>query len=308
MFAYRVSGLSVSSDLALPGLIAGDPGEPADIVIREGDVPAALPGSIAAGPNWQMADERFLLAVPGIVRMAISARREIRYALDGGDARDAAPFVGGTGFGILLHQRGRIVLHASAVRVGDGAALFCGPSGAGKSTLAAGLVGAGHALLADDFCAITIDPDRGAMVHPDGRQLKLWDNAIASLSLEAQRADPVRAKLRKFHVEPHAAVTAPLPVRAVYVLREARPPQLAGIVQPNIVDGAMLVRRNAYRPSLVERMRQQDLYFRAAALLAGARPGGVFTLTRRMDFADFTDVLDSLKAHWRTICLAGSAG
>ncbi|WP_052134246.1 hypothetical protein [Sphingomonas sp. 37zxx] len=306
MFAYRVSGLSVSSDLALPGLIPGDPDDAADVTIRAAHVPAELPDGGAAGPNWQMTADCFLLAVPGIVRMAISDAREIRYALDGADVRDAAPFISGTGFGILLHQRGQIVLHASAVRVGDGAVLFCGPSGAGKSTLAAGLVGAGHALVADDFSAITVDPDRGAMVHPDGRQLKLWDNAIARLSLEAQRVEPVRAKLRKFHIEPTAATTAPLPVRAVYILREARPPQHPGIFQPNIVDGALLVRNNAYRPSLVERMGQHDLYFRAAAMLAGSQPGGVFTLTRRMDFGDFADGIERLTAHWRTIGLVES--
>ncbi len=109
-------------------------------------------------------------------------------------AADIPIFILGTVFGILLHQREQIVLHASAVRVNGKAVLFCGASGAGKSTLAAALAQRGYPLVTDDFCTLTADGQGAPLVHPDGRQLKLWAQAIDRLDLAQQRGERVRAQ------------------------------------------------------------------------------------------------------------------
>lgn len=132
-------------------------------------------------------------------------------------AEDVPIFILGTVFGILLHQREQIVLHASAVEVNGKAVAFCGASGTGKSTLAAALAQRGYRLITDDICAITLPPG-GPVVHPDGRQLKLWAQAIEKLKLEDIRRGRVRGRLEKFYVEPRNAATEPLPLGAVYML------------------------------------------------------------------------------------------
>jgi hypothetical protein len=304
LFSYLVSGLNVASELALPGLIALDPGcaQAIDVTIRAGDVPTALDEAEISGVNWQIAPNRFLFDVPGVVRILLTGGREILFALqDGSSIDEAAIFISSTGFGILLHQRGRIVLHASAVRVRDSAVLFCGPSGAGKSTLAAALVDAGYDLVTDDFCGISVHADGTPWVEPDGRQLKLWQNSIDRLSLTERVAAPVRPAIQKYYVEPRAATAAALPLSAIYVLREARPPHAPGIERPNIVDGGLMVRNNAYRPVMVRRMAQADLYFQAAATIS--QRAGVFTLTREMNFTQMPVVMDWLEAHWRELGL-----
>jgi energy-coupling factor transporter ATP-binding protein EcfA2 len=304
LFSYCVSGLRVASELALPGLIPAESSRigDADIVIRSGDVPMELEGATASGPSWQLAGDRFLLAVPGIIRMVLIGGREMLFATESWvSAEEAAIFLSSTGFGILLHQRGRIVLHASAVRVQDSAVLFCGPSGAGKSTLAAALVDAGYDLVTDDFCGISIHADGTPWVEPDGRQLKLWQNSIERLSLADRQAAAVRPKIEKYYVEPRAATEAALPLAAVYVLREARPPHAPGIARPNIVDAGLMVRNNAYRPAMVRRMAQMGLYFQAAATIS--QRAGVFTLTREFNFKQFPVVIGWLEAHWRELGL-----
>jgi hypothetical protein len=175
--------------------------------------------------------------------------------------------------------------------------LFCGSSGAGKSTLAAALAQRGYPLVTDDFCTITPNGSGTPLVHPDGRQLKLWAQAIDRLDLAQRRGERVRQNLEKFYVEPAEVFTEPLLLAAVYALREARPPHKPGIENPNVVDATSLLRRNAYRPLLVRRMGQKANYFHAATTIANAV--GIFHLTRTLDFAKMPEVIGSLERHWR---------
>ena len=198
-----------------------------------------------------------------------AAKSWLRRRSDEG-AADIPIFILGTVFGILLHQREQIVLHASAVRVNGKAVLFCGSSGAGKSTLAAALSQRGYPLVNDDFCTVTANTAGAPLVHPDGRQLKLWAQAIDRLDLAQSRGERVRKSLEKFYVEPGEVFTEPLVLGAVYALREARPPHVPGIEKPNVVDAALLLRRNAYRPLLVRRLGQRANYFHAATMIANA--------------------------------------
>jgi hypothetical protein len=300
---YQVAGLTVECEIELPGLIPADRGRGgAEIVILQRPVPAALEGASASGPTWQLAGERFLLEIPNVARFLLRGGERIEFEPgEGVPPQEVAIFLLGTVFGILLHQRQHIVLHASAVRVNGKAVLFCGSSGAGKSTLAAALVQRGYPLVTDDLCAVSLE--RGPpTVQPDGRQLKLWSQSIERLELAGARGAPVREKLEKFYVEPGAAHTGALPLAAVYCLREARPPHAPGLERPNAVDAALLLRRNAYRPQLVSRMGQKANYFRAATTMADR--AGIYYLTRPFDFARMPEVLSWLEDHWREIGLA----
>lgn len=297
---YRISGLAVSSDVALPGAVER-PVDAPDVLIRCGPVPAELADAHARGPTWQLGTNRMLLRVPGVACFLLSHGREIDVEMENAlPPQEAAPFLVGTVFGMLLHLRGQIVLHASAVDVGGRAVLFCGGSGAGKSTLAAVLDQAGYPVVADDFCAIGFGSD-GPVALPDGRQLKLWDHSIRQLALTASRGVAVRECLEKFFVQPRHSSTDGLPVGAVYALREARPSQPTGISRPNLVDAGLLLRVNAYRPLLVKRMGQKSEYFQAATAIAAQ--AGIFHLTRALDFAELPAVTAALEAHWRELGL-----
>lgn len=306
MHFYRVAGLTVASEIELPGAIAAAQTSAPDIAVRAGQVPEALPHASARGPTWEIAGDRFLFRIPNVARFLLTGGREIVFeAAAGAQAADVSIFLVGTVLGILLHQRGQVVLHASAVRVNGKAVLFCGPSGAGKSTLAAALAQRGFPLVADDFCAITVSEAGTVTVQPDGRNLKLWAQAIQKLDLAERRGAPVRNRLQKYFVEPAAIFTEPLPLGTVYALREARPPHNAGIERPNVVDAALILRRTAYRPLLVNRMGQKADYFRAATAIANA--AGIFRLTRAFNFASMPELVAQLERHWLDVGLTERA-
>lgn len=306
MHSYRICGLSVASDIVLPGLIAGKSGSVPEVTIRYGDVPQALPDANMVGPTWQIAGKQFLLTVPNVARFLLENGNRIVFAPESeANAEDVPIFILGTVFGILLHQREQIVLHASAIEVNGRAVVFCGASGAGKSTIAAALVQRGYRLITDDICAISLSGKSAPMVHPDGRQLKLWAQAIEKLGFEDMRSGPVRRSLEKFYIEAQDATTAALPVAAVYILGEARAPHRLAIERTNVVDGTVLLGASAYRPLLVTRLQQKQQYFFAAARIANY--SGVFLLKRPFDFAAMPDVISCLESHWRELDLAEKA-
>ena len=180
-----------------------------------------------------MAGEIFLLRVPRLARFLITAGRDIVVEIEPGVTdHDAAGFVLGSAFGILLHQRGALVLHGAAVAKDGRAIAICGASGAGKSTLAAALCRDGCAFVTDDICVVGLDANRRPVVLPDGRQLKLWKQSIDRLDLAQLRGEAVRESFEKYFIDPSDARGQPSPLAAIYVLREARPPFKAGIETP----------------------------------------------------------------------------
>ena len=121
---FNVSGLVVASEIDLPWRPTDAAAAP-DVTIRQGETPTDLSGAVEIGPTWRIAGDQFLLHIPGIARFLLTGGREITFEIEDGAApEDVAVFIMGTVFGILLHQRQQIVLHASAVRVGDKAVCF----------------------------------------------------------------------------------------------------------------------------------------------------------------------------------------
>jgi hypothetical protein len=303
-YHYLISGRRVASRFALPGCVAAAPCEDADLTIDEGAVPVSLAERIDTGPNWQLARDRIVLEVPGIARLLIEPRRILVARAASDDAEAIGVQLAGSAFALALQLQGRILLRASAVAVGGRAVLFCGDPGAGKSVLAAALGAAGHALVADDRCVVTIG-ERGISTIADCGGVRLWSSLLVPLGLDRRPRARLRAGFGKFVVEPAERISAPLPVAALYVLETSRS-GAPHIVKLPPAAAALQPWRSAFHPALVRRLGQIAGYFEASAALL-RDGGGVFALSRPVSLAGLGATIATLEAHWAELGLTEPA-
>jgi len=299
VYRYLISGLVVHSEVKLAAAIPlAAAVQTPDIMIQSNSIAPHLDAPLRCGDTWQAESGRFLLRVPGIARFLVENGHSILFDLDPlCDTRTVALYLLGTCFAILLQQRGNLVLHASAIAVGDRAMLFCGQSGAGKSTMAALLCRRGYGLLNDDVCNLIPAAHGTYEVRPDGRMLKLWSESLDRLAWDKPQDMKVRADIEKFFCAPPLTAGVSKPVGAIYILRATPAGGPPSIRRLRAMEGMIELKRNAYRRFLVAAMDMEAAYFKASAALQ--QSAGIYVLSRPLDFAATDSLLDLLEDHWK---------
>lgn len=189
------------------------PDGPADVILRMDRVPAPPEGTRVASDDPR---REVRLQVPDAGCVAVRDGQTVAVDPREGDASRLHVTLAGTVPGILFHQRGRLVLHGTAVRIKGRTAVLVGPSGTGKSTLAAALLGRGGTLVTEDVAPIYTE-DETPRVHPVCQQLRLWPDAAQAVGLNALQ--PLHSGTEKGVVEPAEEGPArPVALDAVFVL------------------------------------------------------------------------------------------
>jgi hypothetical protein len=220
LFTYVAYGLGIHSTLELPELTPGSTRP--DVVVRPGHVPP-LPSAPSAGDvSLRASADEACLYWPDVGAFLLRQGREITF-----DARPGATsglmrlYLLGPVLGLLLHQRGLFVLHASAVALDGSAVAFLGHSGRGKSTTAAALHARGGAVLADDALAVDLAAPGGPTALPGFPQLKLLPDALAALGENPEDLPRIHAGDEKRARMVSAVAMTPRPLRRIYVLTDA---------------------------------------------------------------------------------------
>lgn len=230
---YRQCGLRIRSELDLDLPTVDDAGD-WEVDVRWGDdveeTVSELPGDPVARfssdtDSWYVATwtgDEYIFRFRSCGDFVISSDlHEVVVRRDAsGEHRALLPIlVAGTIAAAVLTLRGRTVLHASAVGLGDGTLAFTGVSGMGKTTMAAMMCGAGADLVADDL--LVVDPGPPATCTGGANELRLRP-AAAELFAEHPSIPSRTTADGRFAVSPPAApptartlsaIVVPLPSR-----------------------------------------------------------------------------------------------
>lgn len=220
---YEAFGLGISSEIPIPEFVEGC--GTVSVTVRLGAVDWEQPPG-ATALSWSRAhNSEVCLYWQGVGKFLVCGGTEIIIDPDPGASQDRLRlFLVGAAFGVLLHQRGLLVLHASAVSIAGTAVVFLGIKGAGKSTIAALLHSRAHRLIADDVLAVKL-PDGIPVVHPSFPQIKLWPESLHVLGSNALGLSRLHPEFEKLsYPVPETFSAEPLPLHSVFVLERGPEP------------------------------------------------------------------------------------
>ena len=252
----RIHGLILRADVTLPGIASVDAPRP-DIVL---ELANRLPAPLPARTRYRAGSADDATTRVEIVDDDVQGCTAFRYgdgtAIDvdlrshparvraviapGQTLEDLTAYLYGPVLGYLLRALGRLALHASCVRVGDGAVLLAGAPGAGKSTTAAALAMRGMTVVSDDLTALDTGHNEEVQIPrveesaPSSRaaegavlawpafdHLRLWPEGERIVLGDAARLERITPSWdkRRFPLEGAAFADEPVPVRAILVLQ-----------------------------------------------------------------------------------------
>lgn len=290
---YTAYGLVIQSELDFHELLEGS-GKP-DVALRLGQVPARESTSENNPALFDIHKSEVLLNLHNIAKYWIKNGEEIVIEpAPGSDESEVRLYLFGVCFGILLHQRGILALHASAIKTARGSVLFAGPSGMGKSTLMTAFVNKGYCMLSDDVTGIILNHAGSPIVLPAMPRSKLWSDAVAHLGYELSSLPRLRQSEDKYelNLREHFA-HLPVPLSHIYVLFDNQHEELE--LQPlDRLDSFQAVLHNTYREFFLDGLDKRTSHLKLAA--AAARHARVRIFSRPRDLCQMDEVVELLEA------------
>ncbi|HLW78555.1 MAG TPA: hypothetical protein VKU44_03060 [Terriglobia bacterium] len=234
-WAYRVSDLTLTSNVALPELPPGNGSQPQ----------ASFHLASPAEPRPEASDWFHRWTLPSGADWLAFARHPSGYLLRFPDLGDFLVSTDGISvrcypaaetpietirhlfldqvLPLVLSRLGRLVVHSSAVLTPAGAVAFVGSTGQGKSTLALSFAQQGFPFLADD-CLLLEEQDGRLVAVPSYPGLRLWPETVSQVFEQSPALTQVAHYSGKQRLGPASDLPFslhPAPVARVYFLAES---------------------------------------------------------------------------------------
>lgn len=265
-------GLGIMSVMPLPELALMEEESHIDVHIRLADVcPPEMPQPASSWFGISESDGYLHWSDVGTFHVRNGSEIVVQKATDIPES-ELRLFLLGPALALLLHQRGLLVLHASAISIDGHAVAFLGAQGRGKSTLAGALYARGHNLVADDIVAVDLCYAAQPVVFPGFPQLKLWPEAVSEIGETPDRLRRLHGRYdKRAYPATRGFSTAPLPLRCLYVLDEGAEARIEDLSQHAAFVELI---RHTYTARVLE-ANPDPSHFRQCAAVASTLPVAV---------------------------------
>ncbi len=301
-YSYRAYGTNIRSVVQLPELMRTE--SPPDVRIRYGKVAnSALLGSLLADGEVFERPGCKIVANPGA--MSVHWDRVGTFLIHGGSEvviepepsvpdEDLQPFLTGPVLSVLLHQRGYLVLHASAVVIGNAAVAFLGAKGDGKSTLAAHLQVRGHRLIGDDIVPVNLE-NNTPVVASGFPRIKLYNDAIAAVGEDPSNYPVIHRFVEKRSFQHSDSVsTEPIRLQGLFILCESEKVSLEKLGHASAF---IEITRHSFVNRYLKALNDESKHFQQCHQLIKRLP--VWKLNRPRDFSVMNQVCELLEDNSR---------
>ncbi|MGD1912324.1 MAG: serine/threonine protein kinase [Rivularia sp. (in: cyanobacteria)] len=257
IFRYRIYGLTIQTNQALPGLIPASSDGTVDVwvdLMGESQPPSAEVEAVSSGLNLLSKENgnyfHLWFRGDGQLDFEINSQGDRIWASwTRSVLEEVSGLLLGQVLGCTLRLRGTLCLHACVVKIAQHAIAIVGETGAGKSTTAAALAKRGHSILSDDIAVLNYSA-RDWLVEPGYPRLRLWPKSINALygseiglerifSFSEKRFVDLthNSSKRQFHREP-------LPLAAIYILGERQEVVIPAIEPISPMEAVMMLMRH----------------------------------------------------------------
>ena len=277
-YSYCVYGLGIRSEICLSEL--DETSAPADIRVRRGKVE---PPQSSDGRSQIATEHDIYFRLNGAGACHISRGEEI--VIDAGHLDDhaAGQFVIGPAMGAVMHQRGLLVLHASAVLAESGVLAFLGNCGDGKSTMAGAMLNQGCRAFSDDLAPVNLEGGEPTVL-PGFACLKLAPESGKALGRLENDWKPILPEDRRSYVAVDGAPSrAAVRLLRIYVLGEGTAPAIECLAPQ---DAAHELIRFSYGCSWLQERSIAAHHLKSCAKLVGQVPVRRLVRPRRLDLLD----------------------
>ena len=289
---YGAYNLLVESEVAFAELDAfpsGESGRP-DVRIRIGRASKnQLTNVNEVNPLLATSEAGIWLRLPGIAQVVVMHGDDVWVQPEAelSDLQLGIHLLGPV-LGTLLFQRGFLVLHGSAVRIGESCLVCAG--GAGDSTLAGAFVQRGFDLVADEVVAV--DESRNAV--PGFPRVRLRSGSADLLGIDLRPEQRLAPEFEKYTIPvDERFCREPLPIRRLYIITKSDAEGLS--IQPlSGLDVFAPLLACTYGSGLMEGSELRQRHLQMCGKLAGT--ARVSRVIRPRDVFDVDLLVDMLLA------------